>query len=143
MLVDLDDAEFGEREAVARERDRRLQCIAQRLPAVGADQLGPAGKIARRRDRHGAALQILAPREPLDRQRGRHKRHEIERPHPLLFRDVAGREAEPGKARHERLDHVERRGGGRRRIEGVSAARQHFGSGLRGQRMSGGHDAVQ
>jgi hypothetical protein len=50
LLVDLGDAELRQREAVARQRDRGLQRLAERLLAVAADQLGPAGEISRRRD---------------------------------------------------------------------------------------------
>jgi len=49
---------------------------------------------------------------------------------------------EPGKTRHERLDHVESRRGRCRGIEGVSAACQHLGASLRGQRMRGRDHAV-
>ena len=43
LLVELRHAKFGERKAVPRQRDRRLQGLAQGLPAVGAHQLCPAG----------------------------------------------------------------------------------------------------
>ena len=99
LLVDLRDAELGDREAIARDRDRGLQRLAERLLPVRADELRPAGEIAGRRNRERPALQILAPREALHGEPARHARHEIERAHAPLLRDVARRKAEAGEAR--------------------------------------------
>ena len=134
---------IGQREAVARQADGRLQRVFQRLPAVRAHKLGPARQVARRADREGAVAEVVAPGEALHRQPRGNRRHEIEHAHAPLGRHVAGRIAESGEAGHEGLNDVERGRRRRRGVEGIAAVCQQPGTGLRGKRMRGRHDAVQ
>src|SRR6185295_12723206 len=68
LYVELGDAEFGERETVAGQSNRRCQGCAKRLFAIGAHQLSPSGKVAGGANRQGATLQVLALAEALDGQ---------------------------------------------------------------------------
>ena len=99
MLVDFVDIELDQREAIAREHGRRRQRIAERLLAVRAHELGPAGEIARHAGRQRPARQILAFGEAIDRKALRHARHEIEHPDAPLGGDPAGREPRARQAR--------------------------------------------
>ena len=135
VLVQLLDIELDQRKAVARERGRRLERIAQRFFPMRAHKFGPTAKVARHTRRQRPAHQILAPGEALDRKALRHARHEIEHADALLGGDPAGREPRAGKAGHVRLDDVERGRGCGRRVEGVAALRQHLRAGLRRERM--------
>ena len=81
--------------------------VAERLLAVRAHKLGPAGEIARHACRQRTTQEILAFGEALDRKALRHARHEIEHPDALLGGDPAGREPRAGKSRHVGLDDIQ------------------------------------
>ena len=142
MFVGFVDIELDQRKTVTRKRCRRRQRIAERLPAVCADQFGPACEVTRHADRERSARQILTLAEALGRKTRRHARHEVEHPDALLRRDPAGRKARTREPRHVGLDHIERGGGRGRSIERIAAIAEHPRAGLRGERMRRRNDTL-
>lgn len=143
LLVEFSHAEFGDREAVFGERDRRREDLLQGQAAIAPVELAPAGEIAGRGNRKRAALEIGALAEALMREALRHGRHEIENAHAPLGRDPHRGGPHAGEARHERLDHVERRRDRPDCVEDVAALGEDARAGLRRQRVRGGDHAVQ
>src|SRR5262249_34450573 len=143
VLVELRDTEFGEREAIARQRDRWFERLGERACAIGADELGPTREIARGAYGEGAGAQLAPLGEPRGRPARRHRRYEVERAYAPLLGDVAGGKAEAGETRHERFDDVEGGGCGDRCIEGIASLRQQPCPGLGRERVGGGYNTVE
>ena len=134
-----DDRRDGE--TVAGIADGRRGQRRERQAAEAAPERDPAGDGARHGDavpaarRHGAASGEARRRPGGGRPAGRVQ--------PVQFLAVPeDGEGVAAEAAAGRLDHGQRHGGGKRRVDGVAALRQHGEAGLSRERLRGRDDVV-
>jgi len=146
---------FGNGEAVFGVTRGRLQHLLEGAPAEALEHFLPAPDRPRDRDRQYAVDRHSGARSPtarvppvterievLDGGAGGRLAARVQHVQLAFPGDIDHREQIAADADHHRFDHVQHRGRGDGRIDGVAAASQYFQSGLCRERLAGHDDAM-
>jgi hypothetical protein len=137
--------QLGDREAVLGQTDRRRQQLGERPPAEPLEELRPAVHGAGNGDREHPAVRHAADparAQRLDGEPGRRPAAGVQAEQLALPRVVDQGEQVAADAVAHRRHQARHCVGGDRGVDGVAAARQDHGAGLRRQRMLRRDDAA-